>query len=341
MLRRSCLLLAVLIASSLVACGDAGPGASASNEVVLYTSMPDSVVDRLKGVIEQRFPDLDGNVWIPMDESISLRVVRGRTADIEQLIADEINGDGIQADMIWLAEPSPYETYKDQGLLAPYQPPAGTPVHPRYVDPDGFYVAARIISMVLAWNTSLLPEGLTDWPDLHEVDLAAFPAPESGAARATIKALLDRYGPEYFTTFADGGGIAVASNGDARDGVADGTLQAVAVLDYMARGAKASGSSIDFAYPAGGTVVIPSPIAITAAARNPTDAKAVADFILSAPGQEILVQIGNFYSVRSDVEPPVGAPALSAITALKVDWGALSSEIEEISGFWSELFAST
>lgn len=339
--RSGCLLaLALLAASSLVACGDSG-GASASNEVVLYTSMPDSVVDRLKGVIEQRFPDLEGNVWMPMDESISLRVVRGRTADIELLIANEISSGDFEADLIWLAEPSPYEAYKDMGLLAPYQPPAGTPILSRYIDPDGFFVAGRLIAMVLAWNTALLPEGLTDWPDLLEVDQAAFPGTGSGAARATIKALLDRYGQDYFATFAEGGGMAVASNGDARDGVVDGTLQAVAVLDYMARKAKASGSSIDFAYPSGGTVLIPSPIAITASAPNPTDAKAVVDFILSAPGQEILVQIGDFYSVRGDVEPPVGATALDDITTLTVDWRALSSEIEQVNSLWAELFGDT
>lgn len=333
---RLAIALSLLIALILVACDGGGSG-----EVVLYTSMPGPVVDRLKGVIEQRFPDLDGNVWIPIDESISLRVVRGRTADIQKRIADEINSGGIQADMIWLAEPSPYETYKDMGLLAPYEPPADAPILPSYVDADGFYVAGRIISMVVAWNTSRWPKGLADWPDLHEVELAAFPAPESGASRATIKALMDEYGREFFTTLANGGGVSVASNGAARDGVVEGTFEAVAVLDYMAREAKAAGLAVDFAYPVSGTVVIPSPIAITTAARNPTDAKTVADFVLSQPGQEILVQIGNFYSVRTDVPPPVGAPPLDTITALNIDWNTLPSEIDAITTFWEGLYGTS
>lgn len=332
------MVLSLLVALSIVsACGSESAGAS--GEVVLYTSMPDAVVARLKGVVEQRFPDLDGDPWVPLSSGgISLRVVRGRTADIQRRIADEINGAGLEADMIWLAEPSPYETYKEMGLLAPYEPPTDAPIPRRYVDTDGFYVAGRIISMVLAWNTSLCPEGLADWPDLHDVELVAFPGPESGAARATIKALSDLYGPEFFTTFANGGGITVASNGVARDGVVDGTLEAVAVLDYMARDAKADGSAVDFAYPATGTVVIPSPIAITTAARNPTAAKEVVDFILSQPGQKIIVEIGNFYPVRTDVAPPAGAPPLDTITALSIDWNVLSAEIDAISTFWEGLF---
>ena len=59
------IVLGLVIASALAAsCGDGG-NEPASGEVVLYTSMPDDVVDRLKGVIEQRFPDLDGSSgWV-------------------------------------------------------------------------------------------------------------------------------------------------------------------------------------------------------------------------------------------------------------------------------------
>ena len=339
--RRLVTALGLLMASSIVAAcstGDAAP----SGEVVLYTSIPDAVVDRLEGVIEQRFPDLQGDYWIPVDsEGISLSVLRGRTADIQSRIADEIDEGAIKADLIWLAEPSPYETYKDLGLLAPLEPPAGAPIPPAYVDPDGFYVTGRIISMVLAWNTSLRPEGMTDWPDLHDVNPAAFPAPESGAARATIKALTDIYGEEFFVEFAEGGGISVASNGAARDGVAAGTFQAVGVLDYMARQVKQTGSAVDFVYPAGGTVIIPSPIALTADASNPAAAKAVVDFILSERGQEIIVEIGSFYPARTDVSPPEGAPPLEAITALPVDWRGLPTEIDAISTSWRDLFGET
>ena len=328
----------LIAATSGVACAG-GPAEVASGEVVLYTSMPEAVVDRLEGVIELRFPDLEGNFWVPLEiDKTSLRVVRGRTADIERLIAEEVAGSGLQADMIWLAEPSPYETYKDIGLLAPYEPPQDAPIPSHLIDPDGFYAAGRIISMVVAWNTSLWPGGLDDWPDLHSVESAAFPGPESGAARATIMALMAEYGEAFFATFAERGGTSVASNGAARDGVAAGTFEAAAMLDYMAREAKASGSAIDFAYPASGTVVIPSPIAITATARNPRAAKAVVDFILSQSGQQIMVEIGDFYPVRTDVAPPAGAPPLDSITALDIDWSALVGEIDAIGDYWEGLF---
>lgn len=330
--------LGVLTAMSLlVACSS---DEAASDEVVLYTSMPDAVVSQLEGVIEQRFPDLDGNFWAPGSRGITLRVVRGRTADIQQRIADELASGGMQADLIWLAEPSPYEAYEAMGLLAPYEPPPGAPIPETYIDPEGFYVAGRVISMVLAWNTARLPAGLVDWTDLQGVPRAAFPAPESGAARATIQALTDEYGAGFFTALAAAGASSVPSNGAARDGITAGTYDAAAVLDYMARDAKASGAAIDFVYPDSGTVLIPSPIVITAQANNPAAAAAFVDFILSEPGQKIMVQIGNFYPVRSDVAPPTGAPPLDTIATLDVDWETLGSDVEAIRTMWDEVFGA-
>ena len=333
---------AALIAVVLVVAScDAGPAEEASGEVVLYTSMPSSVVDRLEGVVEQEFPDLDGMYWVSaLGEGITLRVVRGRTADIEQRIAQEIDEGGILADVIWLAEPSPYERYKDLGLLAPYSPPPDAPIRAGYIDSDGYFVAGRVISMVVAWNTALWPRGLNDWSDLWRMERSAFPAPESGAARTTIKALLDRYGTDFFTELVRSGGVSVPSNGDARDGLADGPYEAAAVLDYMARQAKASGLPVDYAYPSSGTVIIPSPIAITSEASNPEAARLLVDFILSQAGQEIVVQIGSFYPVRSDVGPPPGAPPLNTISVLEFDWESLATEVAAISDLWTDLYGN-
>ena len=88
---RLCALLVVMATVIAAACGNSSEE-PASGEVVLYTSMPNEVVDRLKGVVERRFPDLDGEFWLgPIDsEGIVLEVVRGRTADIQRLIDDEV-----------------------------------------------------------------------------------------------------------------------------------------------------------------------------------------------------------------------------------------------------------
>jgi len=335
------LLAAVLVVAS---CGGEDEPRPASGQIVLYTSMPSAIIDQLEGVFEGAFPDFRGNTWVQpgADDAggITLEVVRGRTADLEARIADEVASGGVQADVIWLAEPSPYETFKDMGLLAPYRPPEDAPISAEFVDPDGYYVAGRVIAMVLAWNTDLADAPLSDWSDLLGVGLSAFPAPESGAARATISALLDLYGEGYFGNLWAVGGVTVPSNGAARDGLTSGEFEAVAVLDYMARLARADGFPVEYAYPKSGTVIIPSPLAITAAATNQDGARVFVDYVLSETGQEIVVELGSFYPVRSDVAVPPNAPPLGEIVALEVEWRTLADETAAITAMWESFFGA-
>lgn len=299
---------------------------AASGDVLIYTSVPENIINELAAVFEEVHPE------------INLEVFRATTGDVQARIATEQQAGGVQADLIWVAEPSAYESYKVDGLLAPTPPPEGAPIPEEFIDPDGFYVAGRVINMIVAWNTAAHPDGLEGWNDLLEVDDAVFPSPGSGAALAAIKGIRDEIDSDFFRTFADQGGTQVASNGAARDALISGEFGAAGVLDYMIRAAKAEGSPVDLIYPASGTVVIPSPIAITADASNPDAARVFVDFLLSQEGQQTVVEVGSFYPARTDIEPPEGAPPLEEITRISPDWAELVEEADEIDAMWSETF---
>ncbi len=335
----------LLVATAvLTACG--GNSAEAdlpSGDVVLYTSMPAPLVERLEKIFEGVFPDLEGQRWVApgRDDAggMSLTVVRAATGPLLDRIEEERQGEGVAADVIWLADPAAMEQLKAAGMLAPYSPPPDAPIPPEYVDPDGYYVAGRVINMVLAWNTTLLPDGLRDWIDLADDERRrAFPSPRSGAARAAIQALRDEYGDEFLRTLAASGVSEVESNGAARNAIVAGAYEATAVLDYMIRQARADGMPVDMRFPASGTVVIPSPLGVSASAANPDAAEAFIDFVLSEPGQRVLVEIGSFYPVRTDVSPPAGAPPLEQVARLPVDWGRLAADGGELEGLWREMF---
>ncbi len=338
----------MLAVTALVgACGNGGGAGQATGlpagEVVLYTSMPAAIVERLELIFEGVFPDLEGQLWVaPGAESaggMTLTVVRSPTGPLLDRIIREHRADGVAADVIWLAHPGAMEQLKAAGVLAPYEPPAGTPIPAAYRDPDGQYVAGRVINMVIAWNTALLPEGLTDWPDILQTRGCAFPGPRSGAALATVKALRDAYGDEFVQQAAASGVVLVDNNSVARDAIVAGDYPAAVVLDYLIRQAQADGSPVDMTFPASGAVVIPSPLGITAAAANPVAAAAFADFVLSGSGQRVLVEIGSFYPARSDVEPPPGAPPLASVPRLDVDWAELAAEEGELTALWREAFS--
>ncbi len=344
--RPKAMLLAVAVAV-VAACGDGGgaPGASdmPSGEVVLYTSMPGSIVERLELIFEGVFPDLEGRVWVaPGAEAaggMTLEVVRDSTGPLVDRILEEHAAGGLAADVIWVADPAAMLRLKNAGVLTPYGAPPGTPIPAHYVDPDGYFVAARVINMVIAWNTALIPAGLSDWSDLLENHRRrAFPSPESGAALAAIKALTDAFGDRYFAEYAASGGRQVDNNGVARDAIVAGDYQAAAVLDYMIRQAKEEGLSVDLSYPTSGAVVVPSPIGMTAGAANRDAAEAFVDFVLSDSGQRVLVEIGSFYPVRTDVAPPAGAPPLDTIPQLPVDWEQLVDEVDRLEALWARTF---
>lgn len=350
MFRRTVAFLAVT-ALAIAGCGPADPAASptaradttpgataaspagadgspaASGTVMLYTSVPEPVINEIKAAFEEAHPEL------------ALEVFRAATGDIQARIAVEQEAGDVGADLIWVAEPSAYEAYKDQELLAPYAPPEDAPIPDSFIDPEGYYVAARVINMIVAWNTDQIPDGLTDWNDLIDhADEAVFPPPNSGSALAAIMGIQNNLDENFFEEYADAGGSQISSNGAARDALISGEFAAAGVLDYMIRGAKADGSPVDLAYPESGTVVIPSPIAITADADNPEGAKVFADFLLSQEGQQAVVEIGDFYPVRTDVDAPEGAPSLDELEKIEVDWNELVERTDEINARWAELF---
>ena len=84
-------------------------------------------------------------------------------------------------------------------------------------------------------------------------------------------------------------------------------------------------------YPTEGCIIINSPIGIFKNTKNPEGAKAIVDWWLSKEGQQAVVK-GWMHSVRADVEPPKGAPALKTLlpNAIKIDWDKLANEESKI-----------
>jgi iron(III) transport system substrate-binding protein len=97
------------------------------------------------------------------------------------------------------------------------------------------------------------------------------------------------------------------------------------------------GEPVKVSYPSDGCIINPSPIAIFKDTSNPAAAKAAVDWWLSKEGQQMVVK-GWMHSVRDDVEPPKGAPALKTLmpNALKIDWDKLAKDNEQ----YKELFRS-
>lgn len=307
---------------------EAGPAVSGT--ITLYTSVPQPIADRIETDFEQKFPDMN------------LEVFRAGTSEVVTKIVTEREAGAIQADLVWVAEPSTYEDFKAQDLLLQFTPEAADVLAEEMKDPEGYYYAARVINMVIGYNTAVDPIP-SSWSDLtsgvYDAGKIGFPTPlRSGAAEAAVRALVDAFGWEYFEQFHANGGVQVQSNSTLQDQLSTNELDVGATLDYIVREAMATGSPVGYVWPEEGTVVIPSPVAIFSDSGNPQAAIAFVDYLLSQDGQQVMVELGNFYPVRDDVAPPEGTPPLDEITVLPVDWVAVREQREQTADFWESLF---
>lgn len=324
----------VLVLLAITACasqpGGQTGGGEPSGTITLYTSVPQPIADKIQADFNERFPD------------ITLEVFRAGTSEVVTKISTEKEAGAIQADLVWVAEPSTYEDFKDEDLLLQFTPEGADALSAEMKDPDGYYYAGRLINMVIGYNTDVEtpPAGWQDMlNDAYEDGRVAFPTPlRSGAAEAAVRALVDQFGWEYFEDFHASGGIQVQNNSAARDQLATGELQVSALLDYIVRGAMKEGSPVDYVFPEEGTVMIPSPVAIFTASENPEAAQVFVEFVISQEGQQTLVELGDFYPVRGDVDPPEGAPPLSEIEQMPIDWQAVQENRQDTKDRWTAIF---
>ena len=129
--------------------------AGASGKITLYTSVPLPIAEKIQADFQAKFPE------------ITLDVFRAGTSEVVDRIMREKETGSIQADVIWVAEPSTYEDFKDQDMLLKYTPPESVFMPSEMKDPEGYYYAGRLINMIVGYNTAITtpPKG---WQDLSE-----------------------------------------------------------------------------------------------------------------------------------------------------------------------------
>jgi len=326
---RKLLTILMVLTLTLLAFTSCAPKPAAGGEITLYTSVPEGIINEIKAAFEEKNPD------------ITLNIFREKTGKVKAKVEAELEAGEIQADLLWVAEPSTYEAYKDEDLFLKFTPGEAANLSDEFKDPDGYYYAGRVINMVLAYNSEATAP--SDWKDLlneEYKDQVGFATTSAGSALATVGMLTENpdFGWEFFDDLKANGAMQVKNNGTVRDQLSTGELKAGWVLDYMVRAAKAKGSPIDYVWPSSGAAIIPSQIAIFKDAKNPDAAKIFVDYILSADGQKTLVEKGNFVPIRADVDSPEGVPNLDEIAKLGVDWKTVKDKAEELNTKFLAIF---
>jgi iron(III) transport system substrate-binding protein len=310
-----------LVLAGVLVLGAAG-FANAGSKLIVYTSMKESLIGQLREAFIKKHPDVD------MDYQSA------GAGKLMAKIAAERESGKILADVLWTSEVPDFYQLRQQGMLEKYiSPEVKNTVNP-LTDFDGSFTPARIGTLGIAYNTRFIKEPPRTWQDLFKPPFKgaygiANPA-LSGTAYVSVAMLEKAFGWEYFQKLKANGAKMGKGSGQVVDDTASGDLVASLAVDYITNDKIEKGATIALAYPPE-VLAIPSPVAMFKGSPNLDAARKFVDFLLSKPGQEIIVQEGTL-PVRTDVVVPakfgLPSPEEAVKRAIKVDYLQMIAEKE-------------
>lgn len=296
------------------------PEKTYSGKVMMYSSMQEDQLVAIKEGFEKKYP------------GVTMEYYFAGTSKVVTKISTEAQAGHVDADVIWVGDAANYFSFKEEGILQKYSSPEATPdvINSAYVDPDGYYTAARLVGVGIAYNTvTVTPEEAPKtWNDLLDAkwkDQIVMSDPgTAGTTKYWMNAMMcsDKYGADYMQKLKDNGCLLESGTTATHNQLAASAYQVGVCLDYVTANLVAEGSPIAFLFPED-TVSIASPIGLVKDCNNEENGKLLYDFILSKEGQEILVA-NNLVSVRTDVTQSVDLTAIPSL--LDCDMSKLASD---------------
>jgi len=291
--------------------------AAPTGEVWVYTSMYRPVLDAIDPLLQRTLPGISVHWYQAGSEKVANR------------LDAELAAGGTQADLLLTSDPFLYERLKRDGLLMRYVSPNAQRTPRSLVDLEGHYTTSRLSTMVIAYRSDLAehPESfraLTDPAWRGEVALGD--PLTSGTAFTWALSLSRSYGTDYFGRLRQNGAVVAGGNAAVQQKLESGEAKVGVLLLENVLTARAKGSPLAFVYPTDGAVVVPGPLALFQSSRHPAAAKAVYDFLLSVPAQELMVDTGQLHAADPRVRGPGGEPGLEALLARARGWDAETVE---------------
>ena len=303
-------------------------------KVSYYTAMDLSVAEPVAKAFEAKYP------------GIKVAVERTGSERLFNRIAQETASKIYKVDVVNSADAAHFLPWKRQGWLAPFltvEMAENIPATLR--DPDGMYVTQRTHLSAIAYNTSLVkpedaPKGFADLldPKYSAKMVKAHPG-YSGTIMTATQQLVQALGWGYFEKLAKQRVLQVQSATEPPKKIEAGE-RAIAVdgSDYLFWMAKERGSPIEVVHAVEGTPLITNPMAVFKAAPNPNAARLLVAWIMSAEGQQFIVDLSGQYPANKLIKAKAGRPALASIKTFKEDPAEVEKQADEIKARYAKIF---
>jgi iron(III) transport system substrate-binding protein len=298
--------------------------------------MYEGVIEAVRRDLQRQFPR-----W-------QIEFVYNGTGILQQRIASERTSGRLGADILMVADPAYSLELREAGMLHSFRSREAANLAFDH-DPGGFWYPVRISNMVLAYNPlrnarNTVPNSFRDFAnDTRAAGAISMRNPlVSGTTMATVSALRDLYGNEYFESLGRQRVIVDYGSEETLRRLETGECRVVMILEESVLKARQEGSRLEIIYPTDGTIVIPSNIMVInnqwSANRNAAAAVAIAEWFLSIEGQNAIVD-GWMHSVRRDFPRiPHGSVPIEEIlnNSIPVSWENIFRQRRDIQARFEE-----
>lgn len=276
--------------------------ARTEGKVVVYTSNILSLSSTLQIAFNKRFPD------------IKVELVRLGGGALHSKIMTEHAAGKLVADVVEYSDRGLIQRAMERGIIGLHAAPTDG-LYPAQTKVPGMVYPGSVYLYLIAYNPALVKDPPKTWMDLVDArfrgKIGLVPAELGGTPWMTALfqyQVLGKNSESYWQKLAAQKPRFFTSAAPLGKSVVSGETPVAVALDVVSLEDIKQGAPVKMVYPPEGVVVIVFNNAVTAAPRNPNAGKLWLNWTLSREGQEVWVkQIGGL-SVRTDIDPPPGAP---------------------------------
>lgn len=321
----------------------AEPGVKAPEDykgtVMLYSSADEGMILKYKEKFEEKYPN------------VTMEYYFAGSGQIVTKLSTEMQSDAVGCDVVFLASPDSFITWKNEERLMAYESPFVADVPAVLRDADNTWCSAYVIQMGLGYSTPVCSaeeaprtfKELTE-PQWKDQFVMADPS-TAGSTKAAVWALVNHpdYGWEYFKALKANGVGLESSTGNAENRVVSAAYKAGLGCDYRFLNLIDNGTPVGFNNTEDVIATCPCPIAIPNGCPNEELAKLLYDWIIDPEGgQALMANECNLTVVNTKTVLPENITPADVVAelAIPVDWNEMVEGVADMLAKFDEIFKS-
>nr|WP_235440718.1 ABC transporter substrate-binding protein [Pantoea sp. RIT-PI-b] len=300
-----------MLASGLLVSAVTHAEPAPAGKLVVYTSQAPEIAQQTMDAFKAAYPN------------VQVEWTRNGTTQLMNVLRTEMLSGQAKPDVLLIADAINLGALKNENQLYTYNDAPLSHINPSFYDQDKTFFGTKIIATVIAYNTQHA-QPVDSWSALAveaNKGQIAVPSPlYSGAALYKLHTDINTpsIGWSFYKKLAALGVAPQGGNGPALKAVASGLDKYGIITDADVILAKKKGSPVDLVYPQEGVSYVTEPVAIMKSVHNLPAAKAFVNFLLSEPGQKLVVEQGN-RPVDDRIAAPEGFTPINKIKLLSPD----------------------